>query len=170
MTIILNSDILYELQTNKQLKLTKKFQKNSLNYNFYINPNIAIKLYTAKIIDISLNHITFEYNKKDSLNLFLFLKKVNESILELYKNSDSHENKTIYDMYVNKPESFTIRCYLPHFKSKYFINYFENDIQKQFFLPKKGYIYDELYIDIRNLWIKDNKVGFNLELKEIKLF
>lgn len=168
MSIVLNSQILLELNKNKSLKLDKKYQKNSSNYNFFINPNISIKLYNSKVVDISNNHIVFEYDKKNYLNLFILLKNINENILNLYKKSDSYEDKTIYNLYIDKEDTFTIRCYLPHFKLKYFINHFENETQKSFNLPRKGCIYDEVIIDIRNLWVKDNKVGFNLELKNTK--
>ena len=170
MTIILNAENLIELQKERKITLVKKYQKNSDDYNFYINPNIGIKLYSAKVIDISLNHIVFEYNKKDSLNLFILLKLINENLLNLYKQSDSYDSKTIYNLYIDKEDTFTIRCYLPHNKFKYFISHYESNIQKPFNLPKKKGVYDEVYIDIRNLWIKDNKVGFNLELKQTNLF
>jgi len=168
MTIILNSEIIDELKTNKIINLNKKYQKNSSDYNFFITPNIGFKLYNVKISDISINHIVFEYSKKDYLNLFVFLKKVNEHIIDLYKNSDSYESKTIYNLFVDKQDSFTIRCHLPHNKFKYFITNYENNIEKIFNLPKKYSTIDEVYIDIRNLWIKNEKVGFNLELKETR--
>lgn len=170
MTIILNSEILLELKNNKGISLAKKYQKNSSNYNFFINPNIGIKLYKAKVSEITINHVVFEYNKKDSINLFTFFKHINEHLLDLYKQSDYYQDKTIYNFFIDKQDTFTIRCYLPHNKFKYFISHYENDILQFYNLPKKGCIYDEVYIDLRNLWIKDNKVGFNLELKQTKFF
>jgi hypothetical protein len=168
MTIILNSDILDDLKMNKTIILKKKFQKNSLDYNFYINPNIGIKLYNAKVIDVSQNYIVFEYNKKNALNLFILLKNISEYILNLYKNSDSYELKTLYNLYMDKEDTFTVRCYLPKSKYKYNIYHYENNNQTNFNLPRKGALYNEVLIDIRNIWIKNNKVGFNLELKETK--
>ena len=168
MTIMLNSETLEELKKNKTIILKKKFQKNSLDYNFYINPNIGIKLYNPKVIDVSDNYIVFEYNKKNALNLFILLKNINEYIIDLYKKSDSYELKTLYNLFMDKEDTFTIRCYLPKSKYKYNIYHYENNNQTNFNLPRKGRIYSEVFIDIRNIWIKNNKVGFNLELKETK--
>lgn len=168
MTIILSSDVLFQLKKERALKLDKKYQKNSSDYNFYINPKIGIKLYNAKVIEHSINHVVFQYDKKDFINLFILLKHINEDIIDLYKTCDSYELKTIYNLYIDKEDTFTIRCYLPHYKSKYSITHYENNKILPFNLPKKYMVYDEVFIDIRNLWIKDNKVGFNLELKETK--
>jgi hypothetical protein len=170
MTIILNSDILNDMKKNDIIKLEKKYQKNSDNYNFYIHPNISIRLYNAKVIDISTNHIVFQYKKIDFLNLMIFLKNLNEHILKLYKESDSYDNKMIYNLYNENEETFTIRCYLPHNKFKYFISHYQEEKSLYFNLPKKGSIFDEIIIDIRNLWINNNKVGFNLELKQTKYY
>lgn len=168
MTIILNSETLLNLKNNKTVILNKKYQKNSSDYNFYINPNIGIKLYNAKVSYITNNFIVFEYNKKDSLNLFILLKNINEYLLDIYKKSDSHESKTLYNLFMDKTDTFTIRCHLPKSKFKYLIySYIDMDLIN-FNLPKQGLIYDEVFIDIRNLWIKNNIVGFNLELKETK--
>lgn len=171
MTIILNSEKLYELKSERLISLSKKYQKNSLDYNFYINPNVGIKLYNAKVHEIAKNYVVFSFDKKDYINLFILLKHINEYFIDLYKSSDFHENKTIYDIFVDKQDFFTIRCYLPHVKFKYFIKNYLNDEETYFTLPRKGVILNEILIDIRNLWIKekDNKVGFNLELKQTKI-
>ena len=71
MTIFLNMQTLFELKNDRVITLSKKYQKDTPNYNFYINPKVGIKLYGAKVTEVSPNHVVFEYKKKDAINLYI---------------------------------------------------------------------------------------------------
>ena len=61
---------------------------------------------------------------------------------------------------------------LDYLRNKYFIkvelnNCYGNE-ESKFWLPPKNSTYDSVILEIRNMWLNDEKVGFNLELKSIK--
>lgn len=169
-SFIITSEILKNFEENKSLKLIKKKQKNVNNYNYYLTPNLSIKLYNPKVLFVTNSYIVFEYKKHDILNLFNLLKHANEMIYKELSLFTRLDIKNVYNLYSIVDESLTIRCSLPQKNKKYLIESIDmyTNEKKQFNIPKKGICVNEVILDIRNVWETDDKIGFNLELKSIK--
>jgi len=76
MTIIINSEVLSDLINSEQLKVVKKRQQNSDNFNYYFSPSIGLNLWRSKVMIINPKFIVFEFNKIEHMNLHkLLLKK-----------------------------------------------------------------------------------------------
>jgi len=166
MSIILTSDILNDLIVSKNLKIIKKSQKISENSNYYFTPSLGINLYKPKIMFINPKFVVFEFDKYEFYNLFKLLQNINDKLQNKLKNDYSELfNKDIYNIISEQENTFTLRCHLPNKNGKYFIKFNESTIG--FKLPKQNCILDHALIEIRNVWCKDSKYGFNLELKSI---
>jgi len=165
--IILNSEIINELIRNDSLHFQTKFQRGDGKNYFFIEP-ISLCLYNAKVtwIDASRKNMSFCFNKYDNLNLFIMLRHINQKLTELYNNKVYNPVSNISAFFYEKDDVFYIKCYLPNVKSKYLIKSIFNSSEEQFIIPKVGLVYSSIILDIRNIWEKDNKAGFNLELKE----
>jgi len=53
MTIIINSEVLSDLINSEQLKVVKKRQQNSDNFNYYFSPSIGLNLWRSKVMIIN---------------------------------------------------------------------------------------------------------------------
>ena len=170
MTIILTKDVLRHLLITKKLNLLKKHQSDKVSCNYYINPNVSVKIYNPKVLISQDKYMVFEFDKRTSIGLYSLLKMINEELQKLLITENINEETTFYDIFSEiDDDKYTIRCSLPKTRYKYNIKYLYNEEEVSFSLPKKGCIFNEIIIDIRNIWKKDNKIGYNLELKEIKL-
>jgi hypothetical protein len=173
MTIILTNDILNQLINNQELKVMTKRQPQTNNYNYYLSPNIGFCLYNPKIIVVNPKFLVLQFNKVDNINLLNLLRNASESIYKHVKKSNYIvETTKFYHIESEQENTFSIRCYLPHVRNKYFIkvelnNCYGNE-ESKFWLPPKNSTYDSVILEIRNMWLNDEKVGFNLELKSIK--
>jgi hypothetical protein len=87
---------------------------------------------------------------------------------ELKKYYSELANENIYSVVSEQENTFTIRCSLPNYKGYYNIVY-ELDEVLPFKLPRKGNIIETARVDIRNLWKNNGVLGFNLELKYMKM-
>ena len=86
MSTILTLDKLKEMVEEKILKIVKRHQKEG-GVNYYFTPNIAIKLYKAKVIFKNPKFLVFQFSKVDNMNLLYFLTGINNILLtELRKN------------------------------------------------------------------------------------
>lgn len=151
---ILNSEIISDIIKNNEMKFLTKKAKNGY-YNYYILPNIGLKLYNAKITWIDNNvrtkNMSFKFIKHENIGLFKLLQYTNKMI----NDSFYHSQKDI-SIYFEKDDSFYIKCYLPTTEKL-----FDNK-------PRINTILDGIVIDIRNIWESPNKdLGINLELKNI---
>jgi hypothetical protein len=165
MTIILTSDKIDALIKENILKVLKKPQKNTTNFNYYFTPNIGISLYNPKVKYIDKKFIVFEFERYKNSSLYHLLKHINTTLQnELKKQYIELKDKYIYDLFSEQNEYFFIRCYLPNNNGKYFISVNED---KRFYLPRIGCIYDNVIVEIRNIWGKGDKYGFNIELKKV---
>jgi len=166
MSIILTSDSLNELISSKTLKIIKKNQKILDNSNYYFTPCLGINLYKPKIIFINPKFVVFEFDKYEFYNLLKLLQNTNDKLQYKLKNEYSELfNKDIYNIISEQENTFTLRCYLPNKNGKYFIKCNESSLY--FKLPRVNTYLDFAFIEIRNVWCKDSKYGFNLELKAI---
>lgn len=160
------------------LCILKYSSKNDFN-NYFFGPNIAIKLYSPKVTYVDANSISFGFEKtcmvdgqiKDNLNLFLLLKKINETLIGLYsvyKETRGHQMTDQVPCLYNTvgDNLYYIRCTLPSANGKYFIKTDNGYFTK----PRVGAVYSNVTIDIRNIWEipRTGKNGFRLELKEIE--
>lgn len=168
MTIILTKEKIEEITKENILQILKKSQKNTTNWNYYFTPNIGITLYNPKVKYVDKKCLVFEFERYKNASLYHLLKYINSTLQnELKKKYIELNDKHIYDIFSEQDETFFIRCYLPNNNGKYFISV--ND-DKRFYLPRIGCIYDNIIVEIRNLWGKDQKYGFNIELKKVNLF
>jgi hypothetical protein len=168
MTLILTSEKVDEIIKDNILKILKKSQKNTKDWNYYFTPNIGISLYNPKVKYVDKKFIVFEFDRYKYSSLYHLIKHINISLQNELKTQYIELNdKNIYNIFSEEKETFFIRCYLPNNNGKYFITV--ND-DKRFYLPRIGCIYDNVVVEIRNLWGKDNKYGFNIELKNVNSF
>lgn len=165
MTIILNSVVLNELVDTSVLKILKKNQKIQGNCNYYFNPNIGLKLYNPKVKYVDKKTIVFEFDKYKYASLLVLLNYINDVLQRTTKNEFSELfEKQIYNIVSEQDSKFTIRCYLPNYNGKYFI---DTGSTEKFTVPRSGCEYDTAVIEIRNIWKMGEKYGFNLELKNV---
>ena len=147
----------------------KKYQKDNDNINYYIKPNLSLILYKPKVMIINSKYIVLEFDKAKSIGLLSLLNFINFGFKKRI-NEISVGEKTFYGLYSDLNDTFTIRCSLPNKNGRYHIKYTDNDEEIQFRLPNKNIILDKVIIDIRNMWERDEKIAFNLELKEINMY
>lgn len=167
MTIILTSERINDLINEGVLKILKKSQKNNLNSNYFFTPNIGIMLYEAKVKYVDPKSITFGFDKYKNITLYYLIKHINTCLQnEIRKQHIELNDKKLYDLFSEEDETFYIRCYLPNYNGKYFIKVDDADA-KRFYLPKLGCVYNNILVEIRNVWGKDCKYGFNIELKSV---
>lgn len=167
MTLILTSELL----DNLDLKIMKKNQKDTNNTNYYFTSLIGLNLYNAKVIVSNTKFLVLQFDKIKNYNLLLLLRKTNNFLQnELKKRYSELFNENIYSLVSesDKDDTFSIRCYLPSYKGHYNIKYDLDGIQP-FKLPKVNHIINIATVDIRNLWKSNDVLGFNLELKSVKI-
>ena len=169
MTIIINSEVLSELINSEQLKIVKKRQQHSDNFNYYFSPSIGLNLWKPKVMIINPKFIVLEFNKIEHMSLLILLRDINKKLQKLVKNKNSELfNTDIYNIMSEiDNDKFTIRCYLPNFKGKHLIKYYVDKNEEMFKLPRVNTVIDNCIIEIRNIWKTNDKSGFNIELKSI---
>jgi hypothetical protein len=168
MSIILTLDKLKSIIEEGTLKIAKKHQKEG-GVNYYFTPNIAIKLYKAKVTFKNPKFLVLQFSKDHNINLLHFLRGVNNTLLYELKRAHSEMfTKEVYSFFSETDTHFTIRCYLPNYKNKYFIQCESSDNSVTYFtLPRLEHVFDNVTLEIRNVWYKNEKGGFNLELKNV---
>jgi|UniRef100_A0A6C0ALS1 hypothetical protein len=172
MTIIINSEVLSELINSEQLKIVKKRQQHSDNFNYYFSPSIGLNLWKPKVMIINPKFIVLEFNKIEHMSLLILLRDINKKLQKLVKNKNSELfNTDIYNIMSEiDNDKFTIRCYLPNFKGKHLIKCYVDKNEEMFKLPRVNTVIDNCIIEIRNIWKTNDKSGFNIELKSTSYF
>lgn len=172
MTIIINSEVLSELINSEQLKVLKKRQQNSDNFNYYFSPSIGLNLWRSKVMIVNPKFIVFEFNKIEHMNLLILLRDIDNKLQRLVKSKNSELfNASIYKLMSEiDNDKFTIRCYLPNFKGKHLIKRYVDNNEEIFKLPRVNTTIDNCVIEIRNIWKTNDKSGFNIELKSTSYF
>lgn len=168
-TIYLSSAILTNLMRENAIVINRKSQKTKDNYNYYVTPNVGLKLYNARVLACTSRFIVLRFERRDSINLLILLKYVSESLIYLVKQQYPDEYKTTYDIHVDQEDYFTVRCYIPCTNGKYHINQHVDGQDVRFTIPRVNTTIKELDVDIRNLWKDNGKLGFNVEVKEITI-
>lgn len=164
MTIILNSEVLFDLTVSNAIHLQRKKQPNTIaSYNYYVTPKIGFGLHYPKVIEATPKYIVIQFDKVNCINLLALFRKVNTHLLNMCGIDSSIK---VYDFFSEQESAFTLRCSLPGYKGNYFID--SDDASNPFKVPRKNSTLIYVEIDIRNIWQTEAKAGFNLELKKIK--
>lgn len=142
------------------------------NDNFFFKPRLFLKLYHPKLIKQDNTHMTLLFEKDKSHLLYSLLKKIEDA---LYKNIHSKFNlptncKT-YNILYETETAFSLKLYLPKNNNTYCVKMYEKENNEtkeiRFRSPKLNSKLDSCDIEIKNIWLKNNTFGFNLELKSI---
>lgn len=167
----LNSEIIKQLCNNNEISIIRKSQKNLGDYNYFVSPNLTINLYGAKVIIVTRDYIVLQFSKIEKITLLSMLRTIDNYIIKYLKECFFIQpTTTIYSLFSETDTHFTLRISLPHYKYKYSIKCYNDDNnQIPFTLPYVQSILSESFIDIRNLWSSNNRIGYNLQLKKIKL-
>lgn len=174
---IISHELLNGLEKNDEIKIIKKEQTGSMvGLNYFISPKLSIKLYKPKVIFVNPKTITFEMSKINT-GLLGLLRRCDQIITDKIKTQDHEDSldldkKIKYGIFYENESNNTIclRCYLPAFKTKYLIKYIEEREEVPFKLPRSNSVIDEVIIDIKNVWVSGNKIGYNLELKIVNVY
>lgn len=166
---ITSNEYLKTIIENNYIKIIKKAQKTKNASNYYISPNLRIKLYNCKLMIANANYFVLIFDKKDNMSLLLMLRSIDNMLYNYIKsNYYISNNKIKYSIHSETDEIFTIRCTLPHYKNKYFITCdFEEEKNVKFTIPKTYKILKSIHIELRNLWETPEKIGYNTEVKYI---
>jgi hypothetical protein len=171
MSILLTSDVIRGLCSDGRLTVIEKKQKNGGDYNYYITPNLAFRLYRGKVIVSDTKYIVLQFDKYTNLNLLHLLRTTTSCISNYLKSCIDINTDLIYPLCSEQDNTFTIRMSLPHVRQKYFIeakSLEENEVIP-FRKPFVGTILTEAQAEIRNLWQNKGRIGFNIELKHVGL-
>jgi hypothetical protein len=161
-----------------QIAISKKIQKQKNSFNFFFSPSLDIKLRNARVWYIDLKTMVFIFNKSENLNLYLFLQNISKTLLtktEYYAKqitySSSFGTKTKFDFISNRIskdkddleiQEFTIKCFIPPT-----IKLFHEQKEVKYNSPLKGNIFDNITLNIKNIWEDPTRIGFNIEVKEL---
>lgn len=163
--VILNSQVIEFMN----ITLNTKFMRNDNGKNYFFSPTISLKLFNAKVswIDTSKKNLSFSFNKYENLTLLNMLKNINTKLTDIYNNK-SDEPVVISPFFYEKDELFYIRVYLPSLKGNFHIESIFNGEKENFNIPRLNCVYNNVIIDIRNIWESNVRSGFNLELKIVE--
>lgn len=166
--IITSHDVLKTLQ----IGINRKSQKENNCYNYFFTPNVSIRIYKPLISVVNKDYIVFKFDKYRNSGMYHLIEDINKrlySVVESNYNIEGIQRDNI--LLVN--ENFVyLKAHLPHKNSKYFISVHNKDTDKlsgTFWLPNANAVYDEVVLDIRNVWQYRNKLGYRLELKYVSL-
>ena len=156
----------------EQLSIYKTQNKKGGNDNFFFKPRLFLKLYKPKVIKQDLSHMTLLFEKDRNHLLYSLLKKVEEA---LYKNIHNKFNLPStckkYNILYETDTGFSLKLYLPKNNNTYCVKMFEKENNEtkeiKFRFPKLNSTLDNCDIEIKNIWLKNNTFGFNLEFKSI---
>lgn len=168
---IVTHELLNALERENELNVVKKEQTGAIvGLNYFISPKLSIRLYKPKVLFVNPKSITLEMSKINT-GLLGLLRRCDTMIMGKIDEQDKQEKIKYNIFYENENNNtFCLRCYLPAYKSKYLIKYVVEGNESIFKLPNTNCQLDEVIIDIRNVWISNNKIGYNLELKYIHIY
>jgi hypothetical protein len=166
--VILNTSVLKDMVENGSLGVLVKPQKNSHSgeTNMFFSPSIGLELFNPQVTFVDLKTVVFTFSKVKDINLLIMLRYINKTLLSFLNPG---EDQKVYDIFHETDTTFSLRCYIPSFRGKYSVKYFEDNEEKRFKVPKLNSFIPFVLIDIKNIWCSNNRYGFNLVLSEIKL-
>jgi hypothetical protein len=163
-----NSGKLSEMLSNGQMLPIQKPEKGG-GTNYFLSPVPVIYLYKAKVIMVSNSHIVFSFEKADSINLMMMLRSISESISKLVKSRCDVDADDTYMIHSELDSTFTIRCHIPKSGDRYRVSCMYDGFTKPFRLPRIGAVFDCVGIEIKNLWNKDKRLSYNVDLSYVKV-
>lgn len=167
-SVNVTTEYLKELIENNVLKIMKRTQKNKENSNYYISPNLKIKLYNCKLMIVTPTYFVLSFDKFKNTTLLNLLRNVDNLLFKYIKSNYYIRDKIKYPIHSETDDIFTIRCSLPKLKNRYFITCdFEDQKNVPFTLPRTNIILKEISVEIRNIWETPDKIGYNIEVKHI---
>lgn len=174
MLLITSTDQLTELINLQQIKFVRRNQQGN-GSNYYLSPSLMLNIYKPIVYIVTPTYIVFAFDKFHNLTLFHFMKSISYKLLNYLKSCFYIDNsKKLYDFFsqvekIAGEPLITIRCNLPVIKGKYYIRTIVDGVEDtQFCLPRRNAKLESVLIEIKNIWEKDDKLGFNVELREIK--
>jgi hypothetical protein len=169
MVLIRNKEELDNMINEGQLSVLCKPQKSS-GYNYYFVPNLALNVYNSKILISTPKYIVLEWDKFKCSSLLSMLRSFSQKLRNYVKRSYFvSDDLTVYDIHCEQELTFTIRCYLPQTRGKYHIESWYDGQLDSFKLPKKNLSLSCVNLEIRNIWISNDKMGYNIEVKSITI-
>jgi hypothetical protein len=172
MSVIVTSDTIRNLCTEGSLTIIKKRQKANACYNYYITPNLTLKLYEGRVVVSDAKFLVLQFDKYTNLSLLQLLRTTTSCITDYLKRCADISTQMMYSLCSEQENTFTVRVYLPNVRqSRYFIEtkIVDQDESIPFRRPNVGVVLRETRVEIRNVWEKDGRTGFNLELKYVGL-
>jgi hypothetical protein len=171
MSIVITHEALQQLRSSDNLKIMKRTQKASDSYNYYLAPKLILHLYQAKVVFVNTSYIVFQYSKFESLGLLTLLRHSGEVLKKKIEyNYDLPSSKQFFGIAQETEETFRVRCSLPKKNDSFDIKVIDNHTNQPipFRLPKAKSVLHSVSIQIKNVWETHEKVGFNLEVVEVR--
>jgi hypothetical protein len=162
----------YQSKLDSTISLIETEQENDKSsVNIYFKPRLLLNVYSCHV-----QHIV----NRNTLNIALD-KTLHYSIIKALENLDylvserlGHERFNSlqkYKPFFDQNNSVLVRCFIPSKLNKYYTLCTETiDNSKKnipFKLPRQGTKLDHVVLEIKNVWIQNNKLGYNFELKEV---
>ena len=166
--VILNTSTLKDMMENASLNILVKPQKNSQagETNLFFSPSLGLELFNPHVTFVDLKTVVLTFNKAKDINLLVMLRYINKTLLSFLKPNDDEK---VYDLFSESDTTFSLRCYLPSFKGKFSVKYFEDNEEKRFKYPKLNSTLPFVSVHVKNIWYSNKRYGFNLVLSEIRL-
>lgn len=172
MLTIQSSDQLQTIIDKEEVVLTRRLQKNGVDFNYYFTPSLRLVLYGAKVFFIDRKFIVFSFEKERHLSLLSMLERIHKLLIEFTRRQFPKRTTqdVEYPFFSIQNDVVTIRCSLPQTKNGYTILHKTPEGEElPFTFPRKGVTVDRINIDFKNLWENRGRLAYNLELKEYKL-
>lgn len=155
----------------EKLSIHKTKNTRGNNDNFYFSPRLFLKLYNPKVIKIDSNHITVLFQKDVNFLLYSLLKKIETALYTNLCKDESISFTKKYNILYETDTGFSLKLYLPKNHNTYCVKRYEKyngSIEEtKFKFPNLNSTLDTSDIEIKNIWLKNKVIGFNLELKTI---
>lgn len=161
--IILDSQVIISLRENDPLHFLVKKAKNNY-YNYFILPNIGLKLYSARVawIDAFGKNLTLSFLKSEFSSLLYLLDNANKLVNDAFQSRTGTLSNT--SLYYTKGDIFYIKCFIPPN-----VIIVQGTPNEKFNRPPVGCIFRSVVVDVRNIWESPEKqIGINIELKEVE--
>jgi hypothetical protein len=168
MSLILTNENINTLISTKSLHVSRKQQKIRGNFNYFLSPQMCLRIFNCKVLISDPKYIVLEFDKITDSTLYFFLQKISKSLID-YTTSifNLSEENIFYSLYSDVDSKFTIRCYLPQSQKKYTTKYYVDNEEMPFKCIKPRIFIDQVIIDVKNIWQNNNRIGFNLELAKV---
>ena len=109
-SVLLNSNIFGEMLKTYSIGISKKYQKDTINY--YFTPNLCLKMFNVKVTWTDKKNISFCVNKWENTSLLNLMKFIEKGLINLYNKYDSENtDKIVSSFFYEKGDYFYIRCF-----------------------------------------------------------